>query len=328
MKFSIIVPVYKVEDYLRDCIDSIILQSYTDFELILVDDGSPDNCPQICDEYAEKDTRIRVIHQKNKGLSGARNTGLDNTSADGYVVFIDSDDILYPDMLTKVANDIKNSNYPDIVIGNITHWDGNTEKIMVDNDQYIKNSKQKTLLELNELYAADFVQIPWMAYQTVYKNQFLKQNELKFDENIIGAEDCDFYLKVIEKANTYKLTPTVFVKYRFNRDDSIINAPNFNSVMGQLIVFKRAFEKSMMFPNMSLMKTYFANRFANIIILIELLNKNNEKETCYDFVILQKDLLKYTSKSAKYIFAKIIWNCFGFKRGNKLLLRTKKILKK
>lgn len=76
MRFSIIVPVYKVEKYLRECIDSVLEQSYTDFELILVDDGSPDNCPQICDSYAQKDKRIKVIHQKNKGLSAARNAGI------------------------------------------------------------------------------------------------------------------------------------------------------------------------------------------------------------------------------------------------------------
>ena len=72
-EISIIVPVYKVEKYLNECIDSILAQTFTDFELILVDDGSPDNCPALCDAAAEKDSRVRVIHQQNKGLSGARN---------------------------------------------------------------------------------------------------------------------------------------------------------------------------------------------------------------------------------------------------------------
>ena len=88
---SVIVPVYNVEPYLRECIDSILSQTYRDFELILVDDGSPDNCGAICDEYAEKDTRIRVIHQENGGLSAARNAGLDIARGE-YVTFVDSDD--------------------------------------------------------------------------------------------------------------------------------------------------------------------------------------------------------------------------------------------
>lgn len=76
-EISVIVPVYRVEKYLNDCIDSILAQTFADFELILVDDGSPDSCPALCDAAAERDSRIRVIHQKNRGLSGARNAGLD-----------------------------------------------------------------------------------------------------------------------------------------------------------------------------------------------------------------------------------------------------------
>lgn len=91
---SVIVPVYKVEPYLRECIDSILAQTYTDFELILVDDGSPDNCGKICDEYAEKDARIIVIHQENQGLSAARNAGLDVMRGE-YVAFVDSDDLIH-----------------------------------------------------------------------------------------------------------------------------------------------------------------------------------------------------------------------------------------
>lgn len=95
---SIIVPIYNVEKYLRRCIDSILVQTYTDFELILVDDGSPDGCPAICDEYAQTDGRIRVIHRENGGLSAARNSGLDTTKGE-YVTFVDSDDWVHPEYL-------------------------------------------------------------------------------------------------------------------------------------------------------------------------------------------------------------------------------------
>lgn len=95
---SVIVPVYNVEPYLHQCVDSILAQTYTDFELILVDDGSPDNCGAICDEYAEKDSRIRVIHQKNGGLSAARNAGIDAARGE-YLAFVDSDDWVHPEML-------------------------------------------------------------------------------------------------------------------------------------------------------------------------------------------------------------------------------------
>ena len=94
-KISIIVPVYKVEPYLKRCVDSILHQTFTDFECILVDDGSPDNCPDICDEYARKDKRIRVVHKENGGLSDARNAGLDIAQGE-YIGFVDGDDYIHP----------------------------------------------------------------------------------------------------------------------------------------------------------------------------------------------------------------------------------------
>ncbi len=97
-KISVIVPVYRVEPYLRRCIDSILGQTFRDFELILVDDGSPDGCPAICDEYAEKDSRIKVIHQTNQGLSAARNNGVKEAVCK-WVSFVDSDDAVHPQML-------------------------------------------------------------------------------------------------------------------------------------------------------------------------------------------------------------------------------------
>lgn len=100
---SVIVPVYRVENYLRTCVDSILAQTYSDLEVILVDDGSPDGCPAICDEYAQQDARVRVIHQKNAGLSAARNAGLDLCQGE-YITFIDSDDFVHPRFVELLLN--------------------------------------------------------------------------------------------------------------------------------------------------------------------------------------------------------------------------------
>ncbi len=100
---SVIVPVYKVEQYLSACVDSILAQSYKDFELILVDDGSPDRCGEICDTYAKQDPRVRVIHQENQGLSGARNSGMDAARGD-YITFVDSDDLVSSEYLLKLVS--------------------------------------------------------------------------------------------------------------------------------------------------------------------------------------------------------------------------------
>ena len=106
---TIVVPVYKVENYLHRCVDSILNQTYTNFELLLIDDGSPDNCGEICDEYVRKDSRIFVIHQKNRGLSAARNTGINWFYEQGrsdYITFVDSDDWLHPEYLRALINGI------------------------------------------------------------------------------------------------------------------------------------------------------------------------------------------------------------------------------
>ena len=124
-KISIIVPIYKVEPYLHKCIDSILNQTFSDFELILVDDGSPDNCPQICNEYAVKDERIKTIHRRNGGLSAARNSGLNIAKGD-YICFVDSDDFIHPQYCELLLNEIEKSNF-DFCVCDITPFkDENT----------------------------------------------------------------------------------------------------------------------------------------------------------------------------------------------------------
>lgn len=108
-QISIIVPVYKVEKYLERCVDSILAQTFKDFELILVDDGSPDKCPEICDEYAKKDSRVSVIHRENGGLSVARNTALDIAKGE-YIGFVDSDDYIHPQMYEILYKNIVDNN--------------------------------------------------------------------------------------------------------------------------------------------------------------------------------------------------------------------------
>lgn len=113
MKLSIIIPVYDVEATLNQCVESVVTQDYNDFELLLIDDGSLDKCPQICDRWASKDKRIRVVHQKNGGLSDARNTGIELAQGD-YITFIDSDDYIGANTLSPLMNHLKN--YPQIDI--------------------------------------------------------------------------------------------------------------------------------------------------------------------------------------------------------------------
>ena len=109
MKLSIIVPIYNVAPYLRKCVDSLLAQDISDYEIILVDDGSPDECPQICDQYAEQYSNIKVIHQVNAGLSAARNSGIKVATGD-YIMFVDSDDYLHPNVLGALMDQVERNN--------------------------------------------------------------------------------------------------------------------------------------------------------------------------------------------------------------------------
>ena len=106
-KVSIIVPVYNVEKYLEECVESLLKQTYRNLEILLVDDGSPDHCPQMCDDWARRDSRIRVIHKQNAGSGLARNTGMKNASGE-YICFFDSDDYLMPNAIEKAYAKAKN----------------------------------------------------------------------------------------------------------------------------------------------------------------------------------------------------------------------------
>lgn len=119
-EISIIVPVYKVEEYLAECVNSILTQSFKDFELLLIDDGSPDRCPQMCDEFCINDSRVITYHKKNGGLSSARNLGLDHAKG-RYIMFVDSDDLLAEDALKYLHDEITMTN-ADVVLGKVIRF--------------------------------------------------------------------------------------------------------------------------------------------------------------------------------------------------------------
>ncbi|MBW3087484.1 glycosyltransferase [Bifidobacterium sp. 82T24] len=124
---SVIVPVYKVEQYLADCVISIVNQTHRNLEIILVDDGSPDRCPELCEQWAEHDSRIRVVHKTNGGLSSARNAGLDVAKGD-YIAFVDSDDVIEPDMIATLHEWIRSHDGVDVAMcGTVKVFDDGSE---------------------------------------------------------------------------------------------------------------------------------------------------------------------------------------------------------
>ena len=147
-KITVIIPVYKAEKYLDRCLESIVNQTYKNLEIILVDDGSPDNCPAICDEYAQKDSRIKVIHKENGGAAMARNAGLDIAKGE-YIGFVDSDDYICPDMFEKLLNSmIKNNSDIAICGSKEIDFSGKTDNECYINFEYEVVSPRDCLKQL------------------------------------------------------------------------------------------------------------------------------------------------------------------------------------
>lgn len=327
MKFSVIVPVYKVEQYLAECIESILAQSFQDFELLLIDDGSPDRCPQICDGYAGADGRIRAIHQTNTGPSEARNAGISAAEGD-YIVFVDGDDVMCAEALQRIDACIDLNGQPDMLIGNIIFWDEAGERIRFDSKAFMDKQTNRSILELNQLYAKRGFQLPWAAYNSIYKKEFLYSNGLVFQRDLICAEDVDFYFKAIQADVQYILTDIPLIKYRLNREGSIITTPTVQAVWGKLTVFSNIFRQADVFPDTALMRGYFADYFARSLVSIPRLAGRSDREKCYRFVEENKSILRCVSSHPQYILGKIVWTIFGIRTGAQILCGMNEVRKR
>ena len=238
-KISIIVPVYKVEKYIERCINSILNQTFTDFELILVDDGSPDRCGAICDNYSKIDKRIKVIHKKNEGLSEARNVGI-KVSTGEYIAFVDSDDFINKNMYKvlyenaiKYEADISMCQfkyiYPDDVIDESLEI-YSKEVLIYNNTQALemlyKEKKLQFIVAWNKLYKKElFCDISY-DYGKIHEDEFII-HELIYKSNIItfSLEEMYYYLQregSIMKSN--------FNEKNLDILDALINRMNFFKV--------------------------------------------------------------------------------------------------
>lgn len=196
-KVSIIVPVFGVQDYLHMCLDSILAQSLKDFELILINDGSPDHCGEICDAYAKIDNRIKVIHKKNEGVSIARNTGIDESNGE-YIMFADPDDYVESNWCEVLLKGLKKNTQSLVVSGYNTHNQriGNYKKSKngCGNEPYLKLKKK----EFYTLYENYLLNTLW---NKIFISKIIKENHVRFNSDLSLGEDLLFnldYLKYIE----------------------------------------------------------------------------------------------------------------------------------
>ena len=201
--FSIIVPVYNVERYLKRCIETIIVQEFQDFEVIIIDDGSTDNSSKICDELSKNDERIKVIHKKNEGLGMARNTGIDIAKGK-YILFVDSDDYILPDLLRDVHETMEQYN-PEIIFYGFKRVNSNGKVYFELNPNTSKRIYDKKEEIINEILA-EFISnsnnkigLNISAWNFCIDNNFFKKNNLKFvSEREYISEDVYFYMDMFK----------------------------------------------------------------------------------------------------------------------------------
>lgn len=236
-KISVVIPVYNVEKYLRKCVDSVLGQTYKNIEVVLVDDGATDNCPQICDKYAEKDNRVKVVHKKNGGLSDARNFGIDASTGD-YIMFLDSDDYWNSDTAVEHIVDLIEKEQRDVVLfffkylfedkqdNNLVEYNNSFDSITISGGS---KAEQLTDIVKNNIYLSSSVT------KAIKRELFLK-NDLYFVKGIL-SEDIDWSARLMLYANSFSLLNESFYIY-IQRSTSIahnIKKKNIVNVKNNII---------------------------------------------------------------------------------------------
>lgn len=198
---SIIVPVYNAEAYLADTVNSILKQTYTDYEVFLIDDGSQDHSAAICDDFSRLDTRIHVVHKENGGVSSARNTGLKLVNGD-YIAFVDADDLVDPAMYETMIKALESSN-ADIAMCGLVSETAYTEPIQVQKGNIVYDNPLQLLLDekLGTVYICN----------KIYRRNVI--GDIRFDETIVYSEDQLFIAEVLIEANLISVVPQIFYHY-------------------------------------------------------------------------------------------------------------------
>ena len=231
---SVIIPVYKVEQYLDKCVESVVSQTYKNLEIILVDDGSPDNCPAMCDEWAKKDSRIKVIHKKNGGVADARNIGIDNATGD-YIAFVDSDDYLDKTMYEKLLICAMKNNSDMTMCRYLEVYDSGKLRKVIEKNLFNCNSSNLASLYVNtgawvengELYTNGIHGNIW---RVLYKKGII--NNTRFYLMTYGEDFCFNLLLSRKKPKIAAIDE--FLYFYYQRETSVVHVYNEKSYYAKL----------------------------------------------------------------------------------------------
>ena len=302
LKYSIIIPVYNIKEYLADCLDSVLAQSISDYEVILVNDGSTDGSDTLCDAYATKYSQIHVMHQSNQGVSVARNTGLELAQGE-YVLFLDSDDWWEPNLLELLTPFVNK----------------NCDLVEFGFQVIINNTPTKTIyprIFCNDLPGTDYLQqvfhtnkIPHgSCWCSAFRRQFLMDQNLRFPVGVRFGEDLKFRMAALEKAvSVYSISEAPYC-YRI-RSSSVTNSVTILTLSDALSVSAELFRK---YP---LAAT--ANDYCTKLRVVALLSRKEAKRL-KPIYKENRDLLRLTSGKRARI-TRMVFSIFGWYNGAKLI---------
>lgn len=273
MRFSIIIPVYNTAKYLRKCVDSVLEQVFDDFEIVLVDDGSPDDAGKICDEYAEKSGKVLVVHQKNGGLSSARNSGLQIIQGE-YVLFLDSDDYWCNFNALKNLNERIDLFDEDVVLYSCDNLYPDGIKLRsrgtYDLEILDMHEKKKTLE-----YLISSNKMPGAAWVMAVKTDLIKKNHFQFPLNVT-AEDYVWVLSILNVCERIGAINDDFYIY-VKRDGSITSSAKLSGIKGLALALDYAAEKGLV-SSYSALKKYLRRMFYLMVMSFNGLPQNDKRE--------------------------------------------------
>lgn len=290
-KVSIIVPVYNVEKYLDRCMQSLLNQTLHDIEIIMVDDGSPDNCPVMCDGYAKKDSRVKVIHKKNAGLGFARNSGMDIAIGE-YIAFLDSDDYVENTMYEKLYKKVIVDNL-DACFCNIKNFNKDGKVIPIVN--LTNKDVFFTRLDIDELachvLAAPIskkylVEIPMAAWNGIYRRPLLEKFHLRFrSEREFVSEDVMFHADSMKYYNRIEWVKEPLVYHYVDNTSSLthkFNLEKCKAILNMAYTLKKVVSKNYKRVNyVPCLDGYFINAFSNTLFQICVMKKGFKKRVSY-----------------------------------------------
>lgn len=311
-KITVIVPVYRVESYLEKCVDSILNQSYTNLEIILVDDGSPDKCPEICDRYAEKDSRVKVIHQKNGGLSCARNAGIEIATGE-YIGFVDSDDYIDSRMYESLYYGLKKSGADIAICG---HYVERENRLSIETPpcDNVKELTSKAALD----WLIEDVYIKSYAWDKLYRRVFFESIRYPAGRNY---EDIAVTYRLFDRAKKIVMIPEYLYYYQMRSTSISCNNSDKKWMLNCTDIVESMNERYVYFckkGEKELTELALAKMIPYIITLLNLeyrLKEYREKDKWKDFLQKNKNnicankILSEKDKKLVSIYASEDWKC-------------------